>query len=153
AQVLLRAGDPRFPDLVRTTADLASSTGQWPEAVHVRTKGGCMGDGHHVWASAEWVLMVRNGFLREEGDRLILGSGVFPAWLDQPEALTFGPAPSDFGEASVRILPRDGAAEVQWSGNWRSDPSRVEVRLPGFEPVEAEVGKQSVFLSRRRSTP
>jgi len=153
AQVLLRAGDPRFPDLVRTTADLASSTGQWPEAVHVRTKGGCMGDGHHVWASAEWVLMVRNGFLREEGDRLVLGSGVFPAWLEQPEALTFGPAPTDFGEASVRILPRDGAAEVQWSGNWRSDPSRVEVRLPGFEPVEAEVGKQSVFLSRRRSTP
>ncbi|MBP2687710.1 MAG: hypothetical protein H6Q81_2615, partial [Deltaproteobacteria bacterium] len=70
AQVLLRAGDKRYQGLVRTVARLASPTGQWPEAVHPRTRGGCMGDGHHAWASAEWVLMIRNMFVREEGDRL-----------------------------------------------------------------------------------
>lgn len=106
-----------------------------------------MGDGHHVWASAEWILMIRNGFLREEGDRLVLGSGVFPAWLDQPEALSFGPAPTEFGPASVRILPRSGKVEVQWSGDWRGSPPRIEVRLPGFQPVDEGAGSQSVLLS------
>jgi len=48
AQVLLRAGDARGLDQVREIARLASPTGQWPEAVHPRTSGGCMGDGHHV---------------------------------------------------------------------------------------------------------
>ncbi|MGI9333190.1 MAG: hypothetical protein ACR2RL_08550, partial [Gammaproteobacteria bacterium] len=43
AQVLLRAGDPRHADLIETVAGLASPTGQWPEAVHPQTGGGCMG--------------------------------------------------------------------------------------------------------------
>ena len=31
---------------------LATSTGTWPEAVHPRTLGGCMGDGCHGWSAA-----------------------------------------------------------------------------------------------------
>ncbi len=148
AQVLLRAGDPRFLDLLRTTMEIASPTGQWPEAVHVRTGGGCMGDGHHVWASAEWVLMARNSFVREEGDALVLGSGLFPAWLNQPEPVSFGPAPTEFGTISVRILPRGNTAEVQWTGDWRGSPPRIEARLPGFAPVVARAEERSVLLSR-----
>ncbi|NNG45789.1 MAG: hypothetical protein HKM86_01565, partial [Deltaproteobacteria bacterium] len=149
AQVLLRAGDRRFLDLLRTTAKIASPTGQWPEAVHVRTGGGCMGDGHHVWASAEWILMVRNSFLREEGGRLVIGSGVFPEWLDQPETLSFGPAPTEFGLASVKILPQGETVEIQWAGNWWGNPPRIEVRLPGFAPMDAEAGERSVLLTRK----
>ena len=73
AQVLLRAGDERFFQLMKTIADLASPTGQWPEAMHPITRGGCMGDGQHVWAAAEWIIMVRNLFIREEGNTLLFG--------------------------------------------------------------------------------
>jgi GH15 family glucan-1,4-alpha-glucosidase len=76
AQVLLRAGDPRYFGLMTAVANLASPTGQWPESIHPRTGGGCMGDGQHVWAAAEWVLMLRNCFVREEGNGLILCSGM-----------------------------------------------------------------------------
>ena len=107
-----------------------------------------MGDGHHVWASAEWILMVRNSFLREEGDRLIIGSGVLPEWLDQPETLSFGPAPTEFGPASVKILPRGDRAEIQWSGEWRGNPPHIEARIPGFAATDGEAGKQSLLLSR-----
>jgi len=68
--VLLRAEDPRFHELMTTVADLASPTGQWPEAIHPLTHGGCMGDGQHVWAAAEWLMIVRHCFVREEGDHL-----------------------------------------------------------------------------------
>jgi hypothetical protein len=146
AQVLLRAGDGRYQGLVRTVARLASPTGQWPEAVHPRTGGGCMGDGHHAWASAEWVLMIRSMFVREEGERLVLASGILPEWLEAEGPISFGPAPTSFGEVRVEILPRGRGAEVQWSGSWRGAPVRVEVRLPGFTAVDVPAGQGSAIL-------
>jgi hypothetical protein len=146
AQVLLRAGDERYRGLVRTVARLASPTGQWPEAVHPRTGGGCMGDGHHAWASAEWVLMIRNMFVREEGERLVLASGIFPEWLEADVPISFGFAPTSFGEVRVEILRRGRRAEVQWSGSWREAPLRVEVRLPGFTAADVSAGQGSALL-------
>ena len=89
AQVLLRAGDPRYFGLITAVAELASSTGQWPESIHPNTGGGCMGDGQHVWAAAEWVLMIRNCFVREEDEGLILCSGIPQIWLDKKQPITF----------------------------------------------------------------
>jgi hypothetical protein len=148
AQVLLRAGDPRYQPLVRNVARLASPTGQWPEAVHPRTGGGCMGDGQHAWASAEWVLMIRNMFVREEGERLVLASGILPEWLVAGHSTSLGPAPTPFGEVSVEIQPRGDRAEVRWGGSWRDSPPRVEVRLPGFVAVEATAGQGVALLER-----
>lgn len=137
AQVLLRAGDPRHLELTERVAELASPTGQWPEAIHPHTFGGCMGDGQHVWAAAEWILMLRNGFVREEGDRLVLGAGIAPRWLATGAELSFGPAPTAFGPVTVAIEV-DGArrARVDWQGDWHrgAPPASVEVRLPGAAP-------------------
>lgn len=107
-----------------------------------------MGDGHHAWASAEWVLMVRNMFVREEGERLVLASGILPEWLEADVPISLGPAPTSFGEVRVEILPRGRRMEVRWSGSWRGAPPRVEVRLPGFAPVDAPAGQESALLDR-----
>ena len=148
AQVLLRAGDIRGLELFRTVAELASPTGQWPEAIHPRTLGGCMGDGHHVWASAEWVVMQRNCFVREEGEVLVLGAGVFPEWLTQPKPLSFGPTPTSFGKITVRIIPKDKNVTVSWLGEWRSDPPQICVSLPHFPIVTVTTGASSITLKR-----
>jgi hypothetical protein len=134
AQVFLRAGDPRFRDLVTAVANLASPTGQWPEAVHPRTDGGTMGDGQHVWASAEWVMMMRNLFVREEPDRLVLASGLAPAWRPPGAHLAFGPAPTPYGPVRVAVEASHGAVRVAWEGDWRDRAPRVEVRLPEAPP-------------------
>jgi hypothetical protein len=145
AQVLLRAGDPRHLALMDAVAALASPTGQWPEAIHPRTGGGCMGDGHHVWASAEWVLMIRNCFVREEGEGLILCAGIPARWLDQDAPIRFGPAPTAFGAVSIAILPGAGSApRIEWRGDWHDGPPAIEIRLPGFEPVTATPGMDSI---------
>ena len=129
-------------------ATLASSTGQWPEAIHPRTKGGCMGDGQHVWAAAEWSMMVRNCFVREEDDCLILASGIPPAWLDTGEVLSFGPGPTSFGSLSLAIKPEKDTIVISWQGNWHRKPPRIEVRVAGFEPEIAAVNQNSVTLER-----
>lgn len=150
AQVLLRAGDSRYLDLMDRVADLASPTGQWPEAIHPSTNGGCMGDGHHVWAAAEWLLMIRNCFVREEGGRLILCGGVPARWLDRNQPITFGPAPTTFGSVSLTLTPQpEQSTRVQWQGEWRPDAPPIEVQLPGFESVVAAPGSSHVELKRQ----
>ncbi|MFH1856920.1 MAG: hypothetical protein ABH836_06860 [Candidatus Omnitrophota bacterium] len=144
AQVLLRAGDKRFFDLVKSIADLASPAGQWPEAVHPKTLGGCMGDGQHVWAAAEWVLMTRNCFAREEKDKLILCSGVPKAWCQKNKTVSFGPALTDFGKISVFIKTYDEKIVVSWQAEWREKEPVIEVRLDGFSPVIAGEGREFV---------
>lgn len=153
AQVLMRAGgNLDFLDLFRTVAEQASATGQWPEAIHPRTLGGCMGDGNHAWAAAEWVLMVRNSFVREESERLVLGSGLLPSWCRQPEEIFFGPAPTSFGPVSVSVRPGVRGVEVGWDGNWRTGPPPIEVSVPGFAPVRAGAGQTVVTLPRGKGS-
>ncbi|HXG09875.1 MAG TPA: hypothetical protein VNK04_08815 [Gemmataceae bacterium] len=148
AQVLLRAGDRRFFDLVRAVAELASPTGQWPEAIHPHTGGGCMGDGQHLWAAAEWVLMMRNLFVREEGDRLVLASGLPDEWLGEGTHLKLGPTPTPFGPITVAVVPHAEQVEVCWEAAWRTEPPVIEVALPGTEGVTVS-GKQTRAAVRR----
>ncbi len=149
-QTLLRNEDPRYRDLVTTVADLASPTGQWPEAIHPITKGGCMGDGQHGWAAAEWVMMLRSLFVREEAEGLILGSGIFPEWLQTGRQIGFGPTPTPFGPLSLTLLP--GTEEVALNLDFlpRAD-CRIEARVPGCQPVEITDSKETISLPRSRS--
>jgi len=150
AQILLRADDQRYFDLVNIVAQLASSTGQWPEAIHPSTKGGCMGDGQHVWAAAEWVLMMRNCFAREEDDCLILCSGIPQRWLKKNEKMSFGPAATVFGTICVNIKPDRGDIIVEWTGKWFDKEPAIEVRIPGLPRVKARPQTGSVVVAFER---
>ncbi len=137
AQVLLRAGDRRFTDLLRVTRDLASPTGQWPEAIHPRTNGGCMGDGQHAWAAAEWIMMIRNCLLYEETrqDRLIIGAGILPEWLHGNRRISIGPAPTSWGPVVLSLDCVADTVTVRWDADWFERRPEIEVRLPDTEPV------------------
>ena len=147
AQVLLRAGDPRYFDLMSAVAKLASSTGQWPESVHPRTGGGCMGDGQHVWAAAEWVLIMRNCFVREENDRLILCSGIPAVWLAKKQMMSFGPAPTSFGDIQISLKPLGENIFIEWHGQWpESKEPPIDIQLPGIMNVRVSPGTNFLNL-------
>jgi len=133
AQVLLRAGDPGHRELVEAVAGMASPTGQWPEAIHPHTGGGCMGDGQHGWAAAEWVLMLRRLFVREEEGELILGSGLAPDWLQPGEEPFLGPTPTPHGTIGLGVRAERERIEVAWEADWRDEPPALQLRLPGVE--------------------
>ncbi len=147
AQVQLRSGDLTCLDLIRTVADLASPTGQWPEAVHPLTLGGCMGDGQHGWAAAEWVMMIRNMFVREEGRELIIGSGLFPEWIQSGQPMHFGPTLTPYGQVSVDIRPEPDQVRLKVDLQGREMPERITARLPGW-PVQAVQPNQTILLDR-----
>jgi len=151
AQVLLRAGDGRYLELMDRVAELASDTGQWPEAIHPRTLGGCMGDGHHVWASAEWLLLVRNCFVREEGERLVLCSGIPLRWLRRGSDIEFGPAHTQFGIITLRLsVSHTGQTQLEWTSRWHADEPELEIALPGHTVVKQE-GDGALLIATAQS--
>ncbi len=129
AQVLLRAGDQRYRPLLKRVSQLATPTGQWPEAIHPATGGGCMGDGQHGWAAAEWVLMIRALFIREESDKLVVGSGLFPDWLESNSPLRYGPTATRFGDVTVSINPAPRKPEVTVQGRWQGKAPEIEIKM------------------------
>jgi hypothetical protein len=133
AQSLLRHGDQRYQRLVRAVENLASSTGQWPEAIHPITGGGCMGDGQHGWAVAEWVMMIRNLFVREEGHRLILCSGIHSEWLKTATHVSFGPTPTPFGKLSIKIVRTDNTLKVSLNSGQILNTVEGEIQLPEYQ--------------------
>ncbi len=135
AQVYLRAGDSRFRSLLAAAASFASPTGQWPEAIHPLTDGGCMGDGQHGWAVAEWLMLIRNMFVMDEKDSLVIGRGILPEWVQRKKKLAYGPTLTPFGRVSVEINCRHSRPAVHLKADWYDRrPDRIVVLLPGYKP-------------------
>ncbi len=135
AQVLLRAGDPRSLEILTKTAELASPTGQWPEAIHPRTLGGCMGDGQHIWAAAEWIMMLKHLFVREEGEGLVLLQGIPAEWTLPGQTCEIGPVYTDFGPLTIRLQAESRALKVSWEPGGHLRQPTMDFRPPGWESV------------------
>lgn len=147
AQTLLRAGDSRYRLLVNRVAELASSTGQWPEAIHPFTGGGCMGDGQHGWAAAEWIQMIRNLFVREEGSRLIVGSGIFSEWIEKRQPIRFGPTLTPDGPLSIRMeKEKKGRLAVMLEADKEDVSPGAEICVPGYLVQPARQYNQTYLL-------
>lgn len=140
AQVWLRAGQPGVVwPLLQDMAGLASPTGQWPEAIHPRTGGGCMGDGQHIWAAAEWLMLLRNLFVREEGNQLIIGSGVAPEWVAKTEA-SLSRTLTAHGPVGVCLSGGERSVTVRLDAAWRHGAPALELRVPGCLPLSVPAG-------------
>ena len=108
-----------------------------------------MGDGQHGWASAEWVMLMRNLFVREEGDSLVIGSGISKDWLAEGAAISFGPTLTPWGAIKVRLERQKNLLNLSWQASWRGVPPKISILVPGFQPrqLDAErVEQQTVSL-------
>lgn len=111
AQVFLKGGRVKeFCEIVDRVKNLASQTGQWPEAIHPITKGGCMGDGHHIWASAEWIKAINSSFVLESDSGIKLLEGIKNEQLEN--GVEFGPLKTIYGEISVSAKKIDKDIEL-----------------------------------------
>ena len=94
-----------------------------------------MGDGQHVWAAAEWVMMMRNLFVREEPGKLVIGPGLNPGWLQQG-CVKFGPTATQFGTLTIELNNCDGETTLTIAPRWHREPPRLEVAIPGRRVIE-----------------
>jgi hypothetical protein len=134
AFVELEAGDRRALSRLDWLLGAATPTWTWPEAVHPRLPGGCMGDGHHGWAAADVLTFVRNLLVRETfGDEpgLALASLVPDSWLGQ--GWEVHDAPTHHGLLSYGVRWHGDRPALLW--DLRPHPGVGEVRItaPGLD--------------------
>lgn len=86
----------------------------------------------HGWTAAELFLLLRDCLAREQGDALIIGSGIPAAWMREPFEVRN--LPTYFGKASFSFEPKDNVLTVEVE----TSPSRgVISELPA--PVDLRV--------------
>ena len=97
-------------------------------------------------------MAMRNSFVREESGTLIIGSGIVRHWLDGERSMSFGPAPTPWGDVTVGLESTPNEVVVNLSAGWRDSPPNIECRIPGFSPtpMSASAGQLQIDKSTRR---
>jgi hypothetical protein len=131
AQCLMFMGDIGAYSLIEYMLKLATPTFCWPEAIHPRTLGGCMGDGHHGWAAAEWLILMRNLIIHENGDVLEITRLLPSEWCRPGKRISIMNAPSDFGPLSVAVEFENGFELLTIHASWRTPPREIRWYLAG----------------------
>ncbi len=116
--------------------EAATATYTWPEAIHPGLGGGCMGDGHHGWAAAEFLTFVRNLLVREVADgELALCSMLPEAWAGQN--LEVHDAPTHEGLLSFAVRWHGDRPALLWDLRPHAGRAGGPTRLtaPGLDPA------------------
>ena len=133
AAVELAAGDRRALGRLRWLLDVATPTWTWPEAVHPRLAGGCMGDGHHGWAAADLLSFVRMLLVREVDGGLALCTLLPDGWEGSP--IEVHDAPTAFGRLSYAVRWHGERPALLWELDPHRDVSAVRLTAPGLDPT------------------
>ncbi len=127
----------------------ASPTYTWAEALNPRTLHGGMGDGHDGWTAADWISIVRNTLLFEEGSHLVITPALPKEWTYETMALQVRDAATYFGKVSWTIAFGQRAATLVLKPAWREPPEYVEWNLP-FTLKDAGGDQPGVALVNNR---
>jgi len=133
AFVELLAGDRRALDRLEWFLSSATPTWTWPEAIHPRVNGGCMGDGHHGWAAAELLNLVRTMLVHETEDGLALASMLPATWYGQ--GVEVHDAPTRFGALSFAIRWHGDRPALLWELDAHDPDAAVVLTCPGLDPT------------------
>jgi hypothetical protein len=94
----------------------------------------------HGWWAAEYVSLLRNMLVREEGTAVVLMSAVSPGWLAAGQTVSVRNAPTLFGPVTYTLRARANGAQLTWSSSlapgtalrWRVPAAASEVQAPGL---------------------
>jgi hypothetical protein len=129
ARALLAVGDPRWFGILESLVARASSTYTWPEAMHPRMFGGCMGDGDHGWSASEFVCLIREMLVNDRGGVLRLAEGAPVRWFKPGLNLEAMGAPTPYGTVSFSLKQGPVAAHLTWSVHREAHQDKAPLRF------------------------
>jgi hypothetical protein len=126
-------GLPGGWDLMQWLLRHASPTLNWPEAIHPRSGGGSAGDGHHGWASAEWLMLVRLLLFDDLGGAIHVTPALPEEWLEQEGSITVKDAPTPYGTLNYTLDWTSGGETLRLHLEplWRTPPQEIKWSMPG----------------------
>lgn len=158
AQAWLYAGErTRFWILLNNVISHASSTLNYPEAIHPQTGGGAMGDGHHGWVSAEILHAFHDAFILVRKNRsmepeLTLLAGIPASWFEKGKSFAIRNAPVPHGLLSCEISTESTETIISLHGEMEAGrPSLIMTFHLPFIFKELYIdGKRQAFKADNR---
>lgn len=144
AKTLLYIDDKRWQEMLDAILRYASPTYTWPEAIHPRTKGGCMGDGDHGWAASEFINFVRDMFIVEKGGEILLGLGIYDQWYKDGLRIEIDNASTLYGVVSYALSLEADELSISWRIKHNSTHSNAPMFLVLSKDLFAE-GSQTLL--------
>jgi hypothetical protein len=95
----------------------------------------------HGWAIAEFHLLLRDALLFEDGDRLVLLSGVPPGWFKHRAGMKVVKLPTHFGPCSFEYAVKPAGATLKLDS---AAPAGCALRLPPDLKVKARSDGKSL---------
>jgi GH15 family glucan-1,4-alpha-glucosidase len=135
AQTYLYRQDTKAFNIIDWLTTNTTSTGAWPEALHPHSKGGCAGDGHDTLATAEFLILVRNMLVKEEGQSLHI-TPIFPKeWLNNKKPIQVKDLPSYFGKINFTMSFSENTVHLDMNNEYSLQPTTLKVSLP--QPIKS----------------
>lgn len=86
----------------------------------------------HGWFSAEYIILLRNMLLREQGNELHLLSVLSPSWTRPGDHVDVTDAPTLFGPVSLHAAFRTGGMTLTLQQKFHAAPAEMVVHLPWY---------------------
>lgn len=138
AKTLLAMDDPRWETMLQSLLTAATPTYTWPEAINPKTGGGCMGDGDHGWAAAEFLCLIRDMLVREQQGELHLGAGIPMSWFRPGLDLVVRGADSPYGSLDYHLQQDEQGLQITWQRRLHElhPPADLFLLVPhGIQPM------------------
>jgi len=136
-----KAVDHFYHFLAHTT-----STHGFPEGVYYETRTAWNNTLPHLWAAAQYIILLRNMLLRSDDEVLHLLPAVPVGWLRPGKKIVVAGVPTAFGKVSFRLNGIEGGCEMRISWPERSQPGQVILHTPPGVVVRraTQAGKKEI---------
>jgi hypothetical protein len=101
----------------------------------------------HGWAIAEFWLLMRDCLAFENNQRLVLLSGVPPAWFTHKDGIRIEDLPTYFGKLNLLWKPKQGGATLSLGGTAKP-PKGFLLRLPESLKAKVSVNGRTIPTAR-----
>jgi hypothetical protein len=84
-----------------------------------------MGDGHHGWAAAEWIILLRSLLIQEADQTLHVTRSTPRSWIQKDTVLGAANAPTYFGQVSFTSRYAANTAHIEIQPHWINPPEEI----------------------------
>lgn len=99
----------------------------------------------HGWFAADYIALVRNMLVREQGSDLHLLSVLSPSWAKPGNKIEIKRAPTEFGTVGFEAAFRSGGLTLDLDLDLQREPDRIVLHLPWFiTAASAQVDGRSI---------
>jgi hypothetical protein len=95
-------------------------------------------------------MLLRNMFIMEEDQSLVIGRGILPHWLTTGQPISYGPTLTPYGSVSVALSGSEQTTDVTVTGDWQPHrPQTISIELPGHSPALLHPSDTSCTIARK----